>query len=380
MRVSVLDCLLPLFCAVLPCAAAGAVEQPTLIDVYQSGKDGYQTYRIPSAIVGPKGTLLAFCEGRKFSSADQSPTDLVLKRSPDGGKTWQPMQIVVPGVPHAMMDPCPVLDRSTGTIHLAYDRWPDKAGDLVGKEVRRKTGLGLDSITGWFTTSTDDGAIWSEPRDVTATTKKPEWAGFAHGPGVGIQTSSGRLIIPCNHYYDSRRCFVIYSDDHGRTWQLGGQIGPKVSECQVVELADGRLMLNMRSYRGKKCRAVAYSSDGGQTWTDFGDLTELIEPVCQGSTIRYSTAGAQKKSRILFCNPADVKSRSKLTVRVSYDEGRTWPVAKTLYEGSSAYCCLTVLPDQSIGCLFERDKYSKITFGRFSLEWLTDGRDGKDVP
>ncbi len=60
---------------------------------------------------------------------------------------------------------------------------------------------------------------------------------------------------------------------------------------------------------------------------------------------------------------------------MSYDEGRTWPVAKTIYSGSSAYCCLTVLPDRSIGCLFERDNYAKITFARFSLEWLTDGED-----
>ena len=117
---------------------------------------------------------------------------------------------------------------------------PDSQG------VSRKPGLGLDSITGWFTTSRDDGATWSEPINVTATTKQPEWAGFAHGPGVGIQTRSGRLIVPGNHYYDNRRCFVIYSDDHGQSWQLGGQIGPKVSECQVVELADGRLLLNMR--------------------------------------------------------------------------------------------------------------------------------------
>jgi sialidase-1 len=375
MRTPFVFCLLPLFSVISLTVARAASEKPTLTDVFQSGADGYRSYRIPSVIVAPKGTVLAFCEGRKFSAGDQTPTDLVLKRSQDGGKTWLPMQIVVPGVPHAMMDPCPVVDRTTGTIHLAYDRWPDKAGDTVDGKVHRKTGLGLDSVTGWFTTSTDDGTTWSEPRNVTATTKMPEWAGFAHGPGVGIQTRSGRLVVPCNHYHDNRRCFVIYSDDRGRTWQLGGQVGPLVSECQAVELADGRLMLNMRSYRGKNCRAVAFSSDGGQTWTDFADAPALIEPVCQGSTIRYTAAGPKEKSRLLFCNPADLKKRIKLTVRVSYDEGQTWPVAKTLYEGPSAYSCLTVLPDLSIGCLFERDNYAKITFARFSLDWLTDGKD-----
>lgn len=345
-------------------------NEPELTDVFVGGADGYNIYRIPSVIVGPRGTLLAFCEGRKFSSRDQSPTDMVLKRSTDGGRTWSAMQVVVPAVPCAAMDPCPVVDRTTGTIWLAYDLWPELARDQTPQGVFRKPGHGRDSITGWFTTSRDDGASWSEPVNVTATTKQPEWAGFAHGPGVGIQTRSGRLIIPGNHYYDNRRCFVIFSDDRGQTWKLGGQIGPKVSECQVVELADGRLLLNMRSYRGNHCRAVAYSSDGGLTWTDFGDAPELIEPTCQGSFLRYSLADSGGKNRLLFCNPADAKQRIRLTVRLSYDEGKTWPVAKTIYEGSSAYCCLTVLPDGTIGCLFERDNYRKITFARFSLAYV----------
>jgi sialidase-1 len=131
----------------------------------------------------------------------------------------------------------------------------------------------------------------------------------------------------------------------------------------------------MRSLRGSHCRAVAYSSDGGLNWTDFGDAPELVEPVCQGSFLRYSLAGPGGRNRLLFCNPADTKQRIRLTVRLSYDEAKSWPVAKTIYEGSSAYCCLTVLPDGTIGCLFERDDYRKITFARFSLAWLTDGRD-----
>lgn len=128
------------------------------------------------------------------------------------------------------------------------------------------------------------------------------------------------LIVPGNHYCDNRRCFVIYSDDHGQSWRLGGQIGPKVSECQAVELADGRLLLNMRSYRGNHCRVVAYSSDGGLNWTDFGDAPELVELVCQGSFLRCSLAGTGGKNRLLFCNPADAKQRIRLTVRRSHSQ------------------------------------------------------------
>ena len=68
-----------------------------------------------------------------------------------------------------------------------------------------------------------------------------------------------------------------------------------------------------------------------------------------------------------------------MTVRISYDEGKTWPVAKLLHAGPSAYSCLAVLPDMSIGILYERGDgfryYDTVTFARFSLEWLTDGED-----
>lgn len=355
----------------LGASAAGAAEEPALTDVFVSGTEGYHTYRIPSVICTQRGTLLAFCEGRKSSNADQSPTDMMLRRSLDGGKTWTPMRVLVPGVPHAMMDPCPVEDRTTGRLFLVYDRWPYRQPGT--ESAPRRPGLGLDSITAWVMATDDDGQTWSEPLDITATTKKPAWAGMAHGPGVGIQTRAGRLVIPCNHYENGRRCFVIYSDDHGRTWRLGGEAGPRMSESQVVELADGRLMLNMRSYRGKHCRAAAFSSDGGLTWSEVVDVPELVEPVCQGSLLRYGEPGYQGKNRLLFCNPADPKQRVRLTVRLSEDDGKTWPISKTLYEGSSAYCCLTVLPDGTIGCLFERDSYRKITFARWTLDWLTGG-------
>jgi len=354
----------------------GQAAEPQRMDVFVGGRDGYACYRIPSLIATPKGTLVAFCEGRKFNGLDESPTDLVLKRSLDGGKTWLPMQVVVKAVPEAAMDPCPVVDRSTGNVILVYDLWPEYIKDTWPKDYKRKPGLGRDSVTAWVTTSRDDGATWSAPRDITAMAKKPAWSNFIHGPGVGIQMRSGRIVIPCCYQRGPWRNFTISSDDHGKTWQLSdNEVGPGVDESQVVELSDGTLLLNMRSSRGKGCRAVSTSKDGGKTWSPLADCPALPEPTCQGSILRYTWADSQAKSRILFSNPGSTKARDNGTIRLSYDEGATWPVAKTIQPGYFGYSCLAVLPDWTICCLFENDGCNKATFVRFSLDWLSEGKD-----
>jgi sialidase-1 len=363
---------------VLLCAGVSAAgEAPVQTDVFVSGTEGYHTYRIPAAIVTPKGTLLAFCEGRKASRADDGDIDLVLRRSSDGGQTFQPMQIVHEEGGDAAItigNPCPVVDRRSGRVWLPFCRNNDDV---------------------FVTFSDDDGLTWSPPREITASVKQPGWSWYATGPGVGIQLQhgphAGRLIIPCDHRAridgrDAKHSHVFYSDDAGQTWTLGGTVAPHTDECQVAELADGRILINMRNYwareggepeKGQK-RAVAVSSDGGGTWQDLGFDETLIEPLCQASLLAYATAEEADGIHLLFSNPASRTRRDRLTVRLSPDEGRTWPSARLLHEGPAAYSCLTVLADGSIGCLYEageRHAYEKIVFDRFSLNWLGEKLD-----
>ena len=187
------------------------------------------------------------------------------------------------------------------------------------------------------------------------------------------------MVIPCNHVIGTEATnHVIYSDDHGKTWHLGGSTDPKTDENQLVELSDGSLMLNIRNYREQGHRGISLSKDGGLTWSPVVSDPILIEPVCMASLIRYTEIPQFTKNRLLFSNPATQNERIKMTVRLSYDEGKTWPVAKLLNPGPSAYSCLAVLPDGQIGCFYERgdhSAYEKVTFARFSLEWLTDGAD-----
>jgi sialidase-1 len=341
--------------------------EPEQAPVFVAGQDGYHTYRIPALLVTKKGTLLAFCEGRKKGRGDAGDIDLLLKRSLEGGKTWQKTQIVWDNADNTCGNPCPVLERDTGTIWLLMTH-------NVGTDTEAQIldGKSKGTRTVWVTNSTDDGVTWSQPVEITRDVKKEDWTWYATGPGVGIQTKSGRLVIPCDNYVAGskvRQAHVITSDDKGKTWKLGGVVGPDCNESQVVERADGSLLLNMRSYRGTNRRLVAVSKDGGDTFSRPEEDPALIEPVCQASILREPG----DSGGILFSNPASVR-RERLTVRLSNDEGKTWGHARALHEGPTAYSCLAVLPDGTLACLYEagdKSPYETITLARFSRGWLT---------
>jgi sialidase-1 len=356
-------------------------------DIFISGMDGYHTYRIPALIVTKKGTLLAFCEGRRNSSSDTGEIDMLMKRSLDGGRSWSHQQVIWHDGSNTCGNACPVVDQTTGTVWLLLTHNLGQDGEgAIGK--RRSQG----TRTAWVCKSADDGLSWSKPIDITATVKNPEWGWYATGPGIGIQLKrgphAGRLLIPIDYsaqpYAGRPDVFeygdaAVYSDDHGDTWHLGGVVPSfKLDEQQVVELYDGSLLMNMRAHFGNSQRAVAFSNDGGGTWNHVGFDETLIEPDCQGSFIRYTERPTCLKNRLLFSNPANRRDRIDMTVRLSYDEGKTWSVSKRISAGSTAYSCLAVLPDMTVGCLYERGEknaYEKISLARFSIEWLTDGAD-----
>ncbi len=342
------------------------------VTVYTSGRGDYHTYRIPSVIVTQKETVLAFCEGRKNSRSDSGDIDLLLRRSSDGGQTFSEPQVVWDDGPNTCGNPCPVIDRETGTIWLlaTHNLGVDREPQIVERKSR-------GTRTVWVAKSTDDGLSWSKPVEITAATKQSSWTWYATGPGCGIQTRTGRLVIPCDHIDSDTgqwSSHVVFSDDHGKTWKLGGSAPPKTNECEVVELADGRLLLNMRNYnRQHPCRAVATSRDEGETFGEVSYDETLVEPVCQAS-IRRGLKDKDGHAPILFSNPAQTGARKQMTVRLSRDEGKSWPVAQVLHAGPAAYSCLAVLGDGTILCLYERgtkSAYETIALARFKLDWLT---------
>lgn len=361
--------------AVVLVARQSPASALSFTEVYQAGEAGYHTFRIPALIAPGNGTLLAFAEARRLGGGDAGDIDLVLKRSRDKGRTWAALQVVGDNGPNTFGNPCPVFDRTTGTLWLltTQNRGVDREKDIIA-------GTSEDSRTVWLMKSTDDGATWSAPIEITTSVKRPEWTWYATGPGIGIQTRAGRLVVPANHAEAGtgvHRSHILYSDDGGRHWTIGATADAGTNESQVVELSDGRLMLNMRNHPPKpeNLRMVAISADGGRTLAPARPDPRLVEPPAQASLI--ATPGGGRS--LVFANPASAR-RERFTVRVSDDDGATWPAARVLHEGPAAYSSLAALDDGSVAVLFERGDrapYERITFARLPLEWLKQGRDGR---
>ena len=178
--------------------------------------------------------------------------------------------------------------------------------------------------------------------------------------------------MPCDHIEAGTKRYlshVIWSDDHGKTWTLGGSSpSDKVNECEVLERVDGTLLLNMRNYdRSKAARQVCESADGGATWTAQRFDEALVEPICQASLRRLAWPSAYgAPCLVAFSNPASAKARERLTVRFSRDDGASWPESLVVHGKGAAYSCLVALPAGEVGCLFEADGYRRIAFARIA--------------
>ncbi|MFW6309145.1 MAG: sialidase family protein, partial [bacterium] len=267
------------------------------INLFKSGENGYHTYRIPALTVTKAGTVLVFCEGRKSSRSDSGDIDILLKRSTDNGETWAETQVVAENGKDTAGNPAPVVDGKTGNIILLFTQNLADGGET---EICK----GNAPRTVWKTVSKDDGKTWSESEEITDQVKKSAWTWYATGPCHGIQLESGRLVIPCDHIVgkdfnretDPYHSHIIYSDDGGRNWNIGGIVDKNTNESVVVETVDNNLYINCRQIIGNK-RAYAWSRDQGESFSELQYSDTLIEPQCQASMIRYTTEADYQKNR-----------------------------------------------------------------------------------
>jgi sialidase-1 len=361
------------------------------VDVFPPGMGGIARYRIPGMVVTTQGTILAYCEARRNDSKDWGEIEIHLRRSTDGGKTWLPSQHIahhgsrIEGNPRnptggereqTVNNPVAIVDRQTGAIELLYC---------------------VNYARCFYMRSTDDGETWSEPEEMTACFEPfrshYDWKVIATGPGHGIQTRTGRLVVPIWLAYGGigdhapSACGTIYSDDHGKTWTAGDVAIPNEgnfgvpNESIVASLSDGRVMMISRNVSRPNRKLVTISPDGATSWSAPRFHDELWEPICMASLIDHPSA----PGTLIFSNPHSLArgrdgaeepagrgKRRNLTIKLSRDDGKTWPIQKTLDEGPSAYSDLAILPDGTILCLYEKDQ--SIACVRFGLDWLTESK------
>lgn len=336
-------------------------------DIFVKGQQGYHTYRIPALTKTKKGTLLAFCEGRKDSGSDTGDIDLILRRSIDDGKTWSKIIVVWDDEHNTCGNPSPVVDPVTGRIHLLMTWNLGSDGKSAGDFNNGKT---KDTRRVFYTWSDDDGLTWEKPKEITSQAKGEGYGWYATGPCHAIvltkEPYAGRIVVPCdcNKIGGAGFSHVIYSDDNGENWQIGGMVSGG-NESTVAELQDGSIIISCRCSGGK--RMLAWSKDGGETFGESVKSADLPDPRCQGSMLETVYDGQYV---ILHSNCADASSRIKMTVKASLDDGKTWNGGKEVWSGPTAYSDMVMINDNIVGLLYENgnsNSYERISFERVSM-------------
>ena len=373
-------------------------------DLFVVGEDpAYQLYHIPGIVVTAKGTVLTWCEARKRSAgvSDWDDIRILLRRSTDDGKTWSTAKSIadVPG-PKAK-NPFALKMKNVDPNDVTYNN-PVLIADKDGT-VHMLFCLEYERV--FYQRSEDDGMSWSQPSEITSTfdafKKDYAWKVLATGPNHSIQLKTGRLIVPVwlstgegGNAHRPSVTATIYSDDQGKTWKAGDIAVPcteewiNPNETVAIELDNGSVMLNVRSESKEHRRLVTVSKDGATGWSTPKFDNALLEPICMGGIVRYDHDG---KNLILFSNPHNLdkangkaepgknRDRKNVSVKISSDEGVSWPVNNLLEDGPSMYSDIAVTPKGTILCFYGRSGDSKgvaafaggrLTLARFNLEWL----------
>ena len=362
--------------------------------VFEGGKEGHKIYRIPAIIDLPNGDFLAFAEGRVNGSDDFGDVNLVMKRSVDEGKSWSSLQLLVDYETLQAGNPAPVVDlhdpeHPEGVVYLFYNTGNNHEYDI-------RMNRGVREV--WMMKSFDLGNTWQEPINITlqvhkpnnpefnpAYTSKEDWRHYANTPGHAFQFQQGkfkgRIYVAANHSvgppqedFMEYRAHGFFSDDHGKTFQLSESIEiPGSNEAIAAEISDDRMIMSIRNQRGDiRSRILAYSSDGGKSWDEAYFEKALPDPVCQGSILSLGILNG--RTVLAHSNASDTKERNNLTLKISYDEGKTWNKSILVDRTDdpnkpswAAYSDLVRIDINSVGVLYEQDNYSRIIFQK--IKW-----------
>ena len=340
--------------------------------LYCPGDFDSQFYRIPAIITAKDGSLVTATDRRKFSNADlPEDIDIILNHSASGGLFWSGPQFLAIGSGEG---------KGFGDCALAHTR---DEGGLIAVYAG---GVGFwqsrpnEPLRIYCRCSTDNGRSWSPAVDITHYLYGPDctdpvrrqWWGAFCASGNGLLTSTGRIMFVAAVREGeawSANDYVLYSDDNGETWQCSQRACKGGDEAKLVELRDGRILMSIR-HQGERWFNI--SEDGGVTWCDTVFAGEyLTAPACNGDIIRYDL---EDGTDILLHSLPLGDERKNVSVMISFDDGKSWPLGKVIIPYNAAYSSLCILPDGSIGMYVEEDPnggdHYEMVFYNFTLEWL----------
>ena len=336
-----------------------------LRELWRGGED-YVRHRIPGMIVTNKGTLIVYNEARQAGD-DWALMDILMQRSEDCGKTFsEPMILARGNDEHRTVNNPVMMQDKNGRIHFLYCEDYTVNG---GRALRRY--------------SDDDGITWSEPIDVTEFTNPEFHNAWAFGPGHGIATKDGTLVVPVwmvpkyhevpIHSHDPSVISTFYSKDNGETWAVGDILDTNSrilspNETVAALTSDGGVYLNIR-FKGY-CRAKAYSENGYSAWRDYAPDYSLPDPQCFGSVAVYDDG--EYPYTLIFANCAVKSGRHHVTVRASTDDGKTYPVSKLIDAERGGYVEVAVDSKAKLIYVLYENKFGETDhLATFNYEWLT---------
>lgn len=330
--------------------------------IFAAGESGYPRFRGPALVQAANGDILAFANARQLLDLD--PSDIVMKRSTDGGATWGSLATIVPEtLPNNATSNSkisPVLCTATGNIFLFYTEDFDKI---------------------LYRSSSDNGLTWGSVVNVTSAvtpSSLPASTRVRPSPSSAIEIKNGlfagRLIVPCHGTEPDGddRAFYPYSDDNGATWQAptGFTDG---AESSITEMPDGSLMhigrnsdkIGSAPFR----KLVSFSSDGGDTWSASVLEDDLTDPIVNQACILMSD-----DLNAAVISASDPVFRYSMLLQLTQD-GVTYGESRYIYKNNAGYPGMIPLPNKEIALLYEKEHnyfIQELFFVKTNQAWIED--------
>ncbi len=359
---------------------------------YKSYDLGSHYWRIPAMVIlkhqqgdnaSKNGRIVTMADNR-FSHNGDLPNhiDVYERHSDDNGKTWTDHKLVagsdsdhkLVGVAGNGFGDAALVETSKGRLIAIM-----VAGQYYFSSTNDRSNCNIPFII----TSDDAGETWSTPRDLyselyNGTYEQGQVLGSFAGSGRGIvlqrqkvDSLNGRVMFAMSHRFSGSGIqeYIIYSDDEGATWKMS----PKSAynggdESKLVELADGTVMISVRQSGN---RGFNTSTDGGMTWGTQTTNSNISGNACNADILYYN-------KHVLLHSYVNNGSRKNLTVKASFDNGKTWGNGIVICAPSSCYSTMDITKDGNVGILYEDASCSTgfaLTYASFPIDWIVPGGD-----